>query len=43
MYEIIEKIGRGAYGIVWKIRCKKTNQIFALKKNFDVFLSVVDS
>ena len=31
-YEIIEKIGEGAYGSVYKIRCKKTNELFACKK-----------
>ncbi|EJW04030.1 CMGC/CDK/CDC2 protein kinase [Edhazardia aedis USNM 41457] len=31
-YEKIAKLGEGTYGIVYKVRCKKTGNIFALKK-----------
>jgi cell cycle related kinase len=31
-YDIIEKIGEGAHGVVLKARLVKTGQIFALKK-----------
>lgn len=30
-YELMEKLGQGAYGSVWKARNKETNQIVALK------------
>jgi mitogen-activated protein kinase 15 len=36
-YEIIQKLGKGAYGIVWKAIDKRTKEIVALKKNFDAF------
>jgi mitogen-activated protein kinase 15 len=35
LYELIEVKGKGAYGIVWKARDKKSNQIVALKKVFE--------
>lgn len=31
-FEIISKIGKGAYGIVWKALERKTKQMIALKK-----------
>jgi mitogen-activated protein kinase 15 len=31
-FEIIKKIGKGAYGIVWKAIERKTKQYVALKK-----------
>jgi len=31
-YEMIEKVGEGTYGVVYKARSKKTSQIVALKK-----------
>ena len=36
-YEIIQRIGKGAYGIVWKAVNRKTNEIVALKKIFSAF------
>jgi mitogen-activated protein kinase 15 len=36
-YEIQQKLGKGAYGIVWKAIDKKTKEVVALKKNFDAF------
>ena len=36
-YEILQKLGKGAYGIVWKAIDKLTKEIVALKKNFDAF------
>ena len=31
-YEILQKLGKGAYGIVWKAIDKRTKEIVALKK-----------
>ena len=31
-YDILQKIGKGAYGIVWKAIDKKTKEIVAVKK-----------
>lgn len=42
-FEIIQKLGKGAYGIVWKAFCKKTKQIVALKKVFDAFHNSTDA
>jgi len=36
-YEIVQKLGKGAYGIVWKTIDKKTKEVVALKKvNFKI-------
>jgi mitogen-activated protein kinase 15 len=42
-YEIIQKIGKGAYGVVWKALDKVTHQIIALKKIFGAFRNSTDS
>lgn len=42
-YEIGSKLGKGAYGIVWKATDKKTNQVVALKKIFDAFQNATDA
>lgn len=42
-YEIISKLGRGAYGIVWKAIDKKTREVVALKKCFDAFQNATDA
>lgn len=42
-YEIIQKLGKGAYGIVWKAIDKKTKEIIALKKVFDAFHNATDA
>ena len=31
-YQILSKIGEGSYGVVWKVRHKRTNLIRAMKK-----------
>ena len=36
-YEILQKLGKGAYGIVWKAIDKRSKEIVAVKKNFDAF------
>jgi mitogen-activated protein kinase 15 len=42
-YEIVQKIGRGAYGIVWKAKDKRTGEMIALKKIFDAFQNATDA
>ena len=42
-YELLNKVGKGAYGIVYKALDKKTQEIVALKKNFDAFQNATDS
>eukprot|EP00347_Sterkiella_histriomuscorum_P014899 403359091 len=42
-YEIINKVGRGAYGIVWKAIEKKNREVVALKKIFDAFANSTDA
>jgi mitogen-activated protein kinase 15 len=36
-YEVQQRLGKGAYGIVWKVVDKKTRETVALKKIFDAF------
>jgi len=42
-YEIAQKLGKGAYGIVWKATDKKTKDTVALKKIFDAFQNATDA
>lgn len=42
-YDILQKLGKGAYGIVWKAVDKTTKQIVALKKVFDAFHNATDA
>ncbi|KAG9392705.1 cyclin-dependent kinase like [Carpediemonas membranifera] len=42
-YEIVRKVGKGAYGIVWKATEKKTGEVQALKKIFDAFQNETDA
>jgi len=42
-YEISTKLGKGAYGIVWKATDKKTKEVVALKKIFDAFQNATDA
>jgi mitogen-activated protein kinase 15 len=39
----VQKIGRGAYGIVWKAVDKRTRETVALKKIFDAFQNATDA
>ena len=42
-YNIIQKLGKGAYGIVWKAQDKQTKKIIALKKVYDAFQNSTDA
>ena len=42
-YDIAQKLGKGAYGIVWKAADKKTKETVALKKIFDAFQNATDA
>jgi len=42
-YELIENVGKGAYGVVWKALDKKTSEIVAVKKIFDAFQNSTDA
>lgn len=42
-YDIIKKIGKGAYGIVFKARCRKYKKIVAVKKIFGAFQNSTDA
>ena len=42
-FEICQKLGKGAYGIVWKAIEKKTREVVALKKCFDAFRNSTDA
>lgn len=41
-FEVIKKIGKGAYGQVWKVFDKQTKNIMALKKIYDAFRNLTD-
>ena len=42
-FNIIKKVGSGAYGHVWKVEEKTTKKIYALKKIFDAFPHATDA
>lgn len=42
-YDIQKRLGKGAYGIVWKATDKRTNEVVALKKIFDAFRNQTDA
>ena len=42
-YEILQLLGKGAYGIVWRAVDRKTKKLVALKKIFDAFSNQTDS
>ncbi|GMH42648.1 hypothetical protein BSKO_10567 [Bryopsis sp. KO-2023] len=42
-YEIQQKLGKGAYGIVWRAVDRRTRQTVALKKIFDAFQNATDA
>ncbi|CAH2297202.1 mitogen-activated kinase 15 isoform X1 [Pelobates cultripes] len=42
-YDIKKRLGKGAYGIVWKAIDRKTGEIVAVKKIFDAFRNRTDA
>ncbi|KAG0577463.1 hypothetical protein M758_5G151000 [Ceratodon purpureus] len=42
-YHVGQKLGKGAYGIVWKAVDRRTNEVVALKKIFDAFQNSTDA
>jgi serine/threonine protein kinase len=42
-YNLLKKVGSGAYGHVWKVTDKKTGDTLALKKIFDAFQHSTDA
>lgn len=42
-YQVLGKLGKGAYGVVWKARDKITKAQVALKKVFDAFQNSTDA
>ncbi|KAL0224642.1 hypothetical protein RCL1_002554 [Eukaryota sp. TZLM3-RCL] len=42
-YEVLQQVGKGAYGYVWKVIDKKTGHLLALKKIFDAFQNDTDA
>ncbi|XP_077362201.1 mitogen-activated protein kinase 15 [Festucalex cinctus] len=42
-YEIKKRLGKGAYGIVWKAEDRQTGEIVAVKKIFDAFKNKTDA
>ncbi|XP_052256197.1 mitogen-activated protein kinase 15-like isoform X2 [Dreissena polymorpha] len=42
-YEIKKRLGKGAYGIVWKAIDRRTGEVVAVKKIFDAFRNQTDA
>lgn len=42
-FEIAQRLGKGAYGIVWKAVEKRSRAVVALKKCFDAFRNATDA
>lgn len=42
-FNVLKKVGSGAYGHVWKVEEKTTKRIYALKKIFDAFQHATDA
>jgi serine/threonine protein kinase len=40
---VLGKVGRGTYGIVYKVVHKRTRQILAIKKIIDAFQNLIDA
>mmetsp|Transcript_89554 Transcript_89554/g.252364 ORF Transcript_89554/g.252364 Transcript_89554/m.252364 type:complete len:700 (-) Transcript_89554:83-2182(-) len=42
-YAVLERLGRGAYGVVWKAVERETGIVVAIKKCFDAFHNLADA
>ena len=42
-FEINQRLGKGAYGVVWKAVEKRSRAVVALKKCFDAFRNATDA
>ena len=42
-YEITKRLGKGAYGIVWKAKSRRSGRVVAVKKIFDAFRNKTDA
>lgn len=42
-FDIQKRLGKGAYGIVWKAIDRKTKDVVAVKKIFDAFRNQTDA
>jgi mitogen-activated protein kinase 15 len=42
-FDIDQKLGKGAYGVVWKAVDKRTKKLVALKKVFEAFHNATDA
>lgn len=42
-FEIKKRLGKGAYGIVWKAMDRKSKEVVAIKKIFDAFRNQTDA
>lgn len=42
-YEMDKRLGKGAYGIVWKAKSKRSGRVVAVKKIFDAFRNKTDA
>lgn len=42
-YDIHQKLGKGAYGVVWRAVDRKSREVVAVKKIFDAFQNSTDS
>ena len=42
-YDITKRLGKGAYGIVWKAKSRRSGRVVAVKKIFDAFRNKTDA
>lgn len=42
-FEICQRLGKGAYGVVWKAVEKRSRAVVALKKCFEAFRNATDA
>jgi len=42
-FEVQQKLGKGAYGIVWRVEDRETKEVVALKKIFGAFQNATDA